>query len=107
VPCCGQALVKPTTVLFGRSLPEEFYVKSEEDLPTLDLLIVAGTSLVVTPANSLVYRVPEESTMRVVVNTEAVGQELGSDYYNNPKRGFLAQGECNAVFCNSLRNWDG
>jgi NAD-dependent SIR2 family protein deacetylase len=97
-PHCGQALVKPTTVLFGRSLPEEFHVKSEQDLPTLDILIVAGTSLVVAPANSLVYRVPEESTMRVVVNTEAVGQELGLDYNNNPKRDFLAQGECDAVF---------
>jgi hypothetical protein len=96
-PQCGQALVKPTTVLFGRSLPEEFYVKSKDDLPTLDVLIVAGTSLVVAPTNSLVYRVPEESTMRVVVNTKAVGQELGSDF-SNPK---------GASFCNSLRNWGG
>jgi ribosomal protein S19E (S16A) len=62
------------------------------------LLIFAGTSLVIAPGNSLVYRVPEESTLRVVVNTEAVGQELGLDYNNNPKKDFLAQGECDALF---------
>ena len=53
--------------------------RSEEDLPTCDLLIVAGTSLVVSPANSLVYRVPEE-TIRVVVNNERVGENLDIDY---------------------------
>ena len=40
---CEKPLVKPTTVLFGRSLPSEFFERSEEDLPKLDLLIVAGT----------------------------------------------------------------
>jgi NAD+-dependent protein deacetylase sirtuin 2 len=78
-PSCHMPLVKPTTVLFGRSLPAEFYERSEQDLPTADLLIIAGTSLVVSPANSLVYRVPE-STIRVVVNRVPVGEELGIEY---------------------------
>ena len=50
---CGQPTVKPTTVLFGASLPEAFFSHTAEDLPAVDLLIVAGTSLVVSPANSI------------------------------------------------------
>ena len=37
--------VKPTTVLFGGSLPSEFFKRAEIELSTLDLLIIAGTSL--------------------------------------------------------------
>mmetsp|Transcript_5327 Transcript_5327/g.10009 ORF Transcript_5327/g.10009 Transcript_5327/m.10009 type:complete len:329 (-) Transcript_5327:70-1056(-) len=95
---CQRPLVKPKTVLFGRSLPPEFFELSEEDLPTLDLLIVAGTSLVVSPANSLVYRCPR-STQRVIVNQEPVGEELGIDYNSSSGgRDFFAQGTCDEVF---------
>jgi len=100
---CGQALVKPKTVLFGRNLPKEFFERSGEDMPNLDLLIVAGTSLVVSPANSLVYQVPE-STIRVVVNAEPVGEELGVDYESGPAgRDFFAQGDCDSVFLDLIQ----
>ena len=106
IPCphCCQALVKPKTVLFGRSLPEEFFVRAHEDLPTLDLLIVAGTSLVVSPANSLVYQVPD-STIRVVVNAEPVGRELGINYNSGDGSGrdFFAQGNCDQVFLDLIK----
>ena len=99
---CGKATVKPQTVLFGSSLPEEFFERIEEDLPSTDLLIVAGTSLVVSPANSLVYRVPD-STYRVVINNEEVGKELGIDYSNaENKRDYFAQGNCDEVFLNLI-----
>lgn len=96
---CGQALVKPKTVLFGRSLPDEFFQRTREDLPTLDLLIVAGTSLVVSPANSLVSLVPD-TTIRVVANADPVGQELGIDYSGKDGAGrdFFAQGDCDRIF---------
>ena len=58
---CGRPTVKPTTVLFGASLPERFFSQSQDDLPAADLLIIAGTSLVVSPANSLAYRVPDRN----------------------------------------------
>lgn len=45
---CGKPLVKPNTVLFGGSLPEEFFARSESDAAAADLLIVAGTSLQVS-----------------------------------------------------------
>jgi NAD-dependent deacetylase sirtuin 2 len=113
IPCekCGKHLVKPKTVLFGRSLPSEFFERVEEDLPTCDLLIVAGTSLVVSPANSLVYQVPE-STIRVVVNNDPVGQELGIHYAaaaggssssTTNERDFFAQGDCDLVFLDLIQ----
>lgn len=94
---CGRATVKPDTVLFGSSLPAEFFDRAESDLPSADLLVVAGTSLVVGPANSLVYRVPE-TTRRVIVNDEPVGRELGVDYGPNAERDFFARGKCEDVF---------
>lgn len=96
-PSCGHATVKPKTVLFGSSLPAEFFELAALDLPTTDLLIVAGTSLVVSPANSLVYNVPD-ATMRVIVNDEPVGTRLGIEYGPNAKRDFFADGNCDDVF---------
>jgi NAD+-dependent protein deacetylase sirtuin 2 len=101
-PKCSRALVKPRTVLFGRSLPIEFFERIQDDLPTCDLLIIAGTSLVVSPANSLVYQVPKH-TIRVVINNEPVGQELGIDYGPTPRRDFFAQGDCETVFLNLIQ----
>ena len=95
---CHRPLVKPTTVLFGRSLPEEFFLRAAEDLPDADLLLVAGTSLVVSPANSLVHRV-RDSTQRVVVNLEPVGTELGLDYES---KDLFLQGTCDEVFFDLL-----
>jgi NAD-dependent deacetylase sirtuin 2 len=101
-PSCGKATVKPKTVLFGSSLPTEFFDRADQDLPTTDLLIVAGTSLVVSPANSLVYKVPN-TTVRVVVNNEPVGQELGIDYTSSDgTRDFFARGDCDEVFLNLI-----
>ena len=105
-PACQRPLLKPTTVLFGRSLPEEFFAKSAQDVSEADLLIIAGTSLVVSPANSLVYKVPD-STVRVVINREPVGEELGIDYSTNSsertQRDFFAQGECDQIFLGLIK----
>jgi len=108
-PNCRQPLVKPATVLFGRNLPEDFFVKSERDAGGVDLLFVAGTSLAVGPANSLVYRVPDDA-VRVVVNRDPVGRELGIAYDDDGSgRDFFAQGECDEVFLELIRElgwWD-
>lgn len=93
---CGKPLVKPSTVLYGRSLPSEFFENVPGDLESLDLLIVAGTSLTVSPANQLVS--VSDDTIRVVVDVNPVGAELGIDYGPNPKRDFFAQGACDEVF---------
>ena len=110
IPCarCNRPLVKPTTVLFGSNLPDSFFERSREDMPVCDLLIVAGTSLVVSPANSLVYRANPEAP-RLVINNEPVGEDLGLDYGEGgggPQRTargkrwptLFAQGDCDDVF---------
>jgi len=96
---CKRPAVKPTTVLFGSSLPDDFFEKAHMDVPQADLLIVAGTSLVVSPANSLVNLVPT-SCLRVIVNKEPVGEFLGIDYDTSSlnKRDFFACGNCDEVF---------
>eukprot|EP00929_Paragymnodinium_shiwhaense_P031629 TRINITY_DN17677_c0_g1_i2.p1 TRINITY_DN17677_c0_g1~~TRINITY_DN17677_c0_g1_i2.p1 ORF type:complete len:207 (-),score=41.20 TRINITY_DN17677_c0_g1_i2:367-987(-) len=93
---CGRATVKPTTVLFGASLPSSFFELSQQDLPSADLLIVAGTSLQVSPANSVVYQV---NCPRLIVNREEVGAELGIDYSKSATRDIFAGGRtCDEVF---------
>jgi NAD-dependent deacetylase sirtuin 2 len=111
IPCnkCGNATVKPNTVLFGSSLPDEFFTCTEADLPSADLIIIAGTSLVVSPANSLVYRIGS-NCLRMVVNREQVGQELGINYHQSEAatgRDYFAQGSCDEVFLDLIKelNW--
>ena len=94
---CGRPTVKPTTVLFGGQLPELFFRRAQQDLPSVDLLIIAGTSLVVAPANSLVYSVPE-ACVRLVVNREEVGAELGVRYGKGATRDVFGEGESDEVF---------
>ena len=94
---CGKATVKPKSVLFGSSLPTEFFECIEKDLPSADLLLIAGTSLVVSPANSLVYRVPN-STYRVVINNERAGKELQYLFTHPFIRDCFIQGSCEEVF---------
>ena len=51
---CG-GLLKPDVVLYEEMLNEEILDKSIEAIKEADLLIIAGTSLVVAPASSLPY----------------------------------------------------
>ena len=93
---CGYEAMKPSIVLFRSSLPGEFFRCVREDLPGVDLMIVVGTSLAVAPANSLVYCCPR-TAMRVIVNREPVGYQLGIDYSEHSKRDFFAQGDVDEV----------
>mmetsp|Transcript_5028 Transcript_5028/g.7378 ORF Transcript_5028/g.7378 Transcript_5028/m.7378 type:complete len:263 (+) Transcript_5028:2-790(+) len=99
-PNCGAPQIKPTTVLFGGTMPSEFFDNVEDDCAKTDLLFIAGTSLVVAPANSLVFLVPK-SAVRVVVNMDPVGADIGFDpidYSENNGRDFFAQGQCDEMF---------
>lgn len=68
---CG-GLVKPDIVFFGEGLPDEFFEGYEEDIPEADLVIVAGTSLTVSPFSMLPSAAPT-SAVRVLFNLEQVG----------------------------------
>lgn len=99
---CPYNAVKPAVVAFGESLPDEFANNLDEDTENVDLLIVMGTSLKVAPANSIVGLVPD-TAMRLVVNREAVGQELGLDFYYQ-QRDFLATGGIENVLLELMRH---
>ena len=61
-------MLKPATVLYGGSLPKEFFEEMEN--LEADLFFVCGTSLGVAPAN---YTVMHANNYRVLCNREKVG----------------------------------
>lgn len=76
-PECG-GLVKPDIVFFGEGLPERFFDLMTMDFADndIDLVIVAGTSLQVSPFNQL-PDMAHQKIPRVLFNMEKVGS-LGS-----------------------------
>lgn len=108
-PKCRKPTLKPSTVLFGSSLPQDFFTYAQTDLPQADLLIVAGTSLVVSPANGVVQMVSARCP-RLVVNKEPVGSELGVKYGSASTRDvFAGERSCDEVFLELMRllGWEG
>jgi len=95
---CGKPGVKPATVLYGSQLPTRFFDCLSQDFPgNVDLLIVAGTSLTVSPANQLPLEVTKK-TPRFIVNREPVGKELGIYYGANSRRDIYSNLDCDVVF---------
>ena len=74
VPKCVdcQGVVRPDVVLFGESLPNKFWVNITPDFQACDLLLVFGTSLVVSPFNTLVAK-PGRDVPRVYINMTKPG----------------------------------
>lgn len=97
---CFKAGVKPATVMYGSALPSTVFRSFAADFPAnVDLLIIAGTSLTVSPACNLVTMVTE-GTPRLLVNNDMVGLELGLDF-SGRKEGTVdafLQGECDQGF---------
>lgn len=93
-PNCGKPYCKPSIVLFGGSMPDKFKTNgSQESLAEVDLLIVAGTSLNVSPANTIVNQVAPECA-RLIFNREPVGRDLGIQYGPGSIRDVFCQGDC-------------
>jgi NAD-dependent deacetylase sirtuin 2 len=103
IPClnCGQATVKPDIILFHSPLPKEFFTCLIHDAPSIDLLFIIGTSLNVYPACELVRLVPQ-GALRVIINAEPVGQQLGVRYGDETVRDYFAQGMCEDVVLNLI-----
>jgi NAD-dependent deacetylase len=68
-PQCGAPL-RPDVVWFGESLPAEAWVKAEEVCADCDLMLVVGTSAVVSPAAGLIGVAKSAGARIVVINTE-------------------------------------
>jgi len=74
VPKCSSCngVVRPDVVLFGEALPGEFWSNIGADFGACDLLLVFGTSLAVSPFNTLVAK-PGRNIPRVYVNKTKPG----------------------------------
>lgn len=74
IPRCSncQQVLRPDVTFFGEPLPLEFGQSSMVDLPSCDLLLVLGTSLVVYPVASLPSMI-SSSAVRVLINLEPTG----------------------------------
>lgn len=99
---CHRPGVKPATVMYGRELPRKVWHSVKEDFPDrVDLMIVAGTSLTVSPANQLVSKV-SPGVPRLLINREVVGVDLGlrfdDDEDMGPTKDAMLQMDCDAGF---------
>lgn len=75
-PECGRGMVRPDVTMYGEMLPKAFE-QAQEAIKSADLMIVAGTSLTVYPAASLItwYR----GRGLVVINRDPTPRDRDAD----------------------------
>ena len=66
---CGNIL-RPDVVWFGESLPQDIWQKAMIFASQCDLMIIAGTSLVVSPANTLPIYAKQNNAILIEINPE-------------------------------------
>jgi len=66
-PDCNKIL-KPDVVLFEEQLPRNVWLNALDEIKNCDLLIVAGSSLVITPVASLPMTALENGAQVIIVN---------------------------------------
>lgn len=67
---CG-GLIKPDVVLFGEMLPLDVLEEARKEIASCDLLLVVGSSLVVTPAAELPWLAVQARASLILCNREA------------------------------------
>ncbi|HNB51972.1 MAG TPA: NAD-dependent deacylase [Anaerolineales bacterium] len=70
IPLCPhcQHVLKPDVVLFEEQLPFKTWRQAEEAVENCDLLLIAGSSLLVFPAASLPIRALEKGAPLIIIN---------------------------------------
>jgi NAD-dependent deacetylase len=66
---CGNML-RPDVVWFGEALPQDVWKNAMKEASTCDIMIIAGTSLVVSPANTLPVYAKQNGATLIEVNPE-------------------------------------
>jgi NAD-dependent deacetylase len=66
---CG-GLLRPDVVWFGEALPQDVWAEAIRHAHTCDVMIIAGTSLVVSPANQLPLYAKQNGAALIEVNPE-------------------------------------
>ncbi len=115
VPQCKKCKghVKPDIVFFGEDLPERFYRLIKRDVKEADLIIVMGTSLMVSPVCQIPDMVRKDCP-RILFNRELVGtfcrggMKSRRKSYENKERDIFHEGDCDEsvrLLC-SLLGWE-
>ena len=66
---CG-SMLRPDVVWFGEPLPQDVWERATIHASSCDVMIIAGTSLVVSPANSLPVFAKQNNSLLIEVNPE-------------------------------------
>ena len=70
-PLCNcRNILRPDVVWFGESLPQDVWKKAIISASECDLMIIAGTSLIVSPANTLPIYAKQNSAILIEINPE-------------------------------------
>jgi NAD-dependent SIR2 family protein deacetylase len=100
-PKCRRPGVKPATVLFGRPLQPQVYETMRKDFheerSTIDLMIISGTTLQVSPACNLVEWT-NPGIPRILINNERVGLNVGLDFSSENNLDIHIESSCDQGF---------
>jgi len=71
-PKCNRCnnILRPDVVWFGEPLPQDIWNQAISEANSCDVMIIAGTSLVVSPANTLPVYAKQNNALLVEVNPE-------------------------------------
>jgi len=75
---CGNFL-KPDVVLFEEQLPAQIWLKARQETDACDLMIVAGTSLVVSPVAQLPERALKNGAKIIIINKSPTYMDSHAD----------------------------
>ncbi|MFB5620642.1 MAG: NAD-dependent deacetylase, partial [Nitrosopumilus sp.] len=66
---CG-SILRPDVVWFGEGLPQDVWKEAVIQASSCDVMIIAGTSLVVSPANTLPIYARQNNATLIEINPE-------------------------------------
>lgn len=90
---CG-GLVKPATISFGQSMPEQEMQRADEAARACDLFIVVGSSLVVFPAAGIPLIARQHGADLVIINREPTELDGYADLLLHQEIGPTLGGAC-------------
>ena len=68
--CKCENILRPDVVWFGETLPQDVWKNAIKEASECDIMIIAGTSLVVSPANTLPIYAKQNGATLIEVNPE-------------------------------------
>lgn len=84
---CGDGMLRPDVVWFGEPLPQDVWGEAIRQAGSCDVMVIAGTSLEVSPANTLPYHARQGGAATIEVNP---AETCMSSYMDHAVRGTCA-----------------